>query len=76
MTKKSQEPEPPEGMLFGVPYDARRPTGKRVVSRVWNPDDRRLFTPTPFGHGHVINGYWLAHPIRYWQRRRSGGERA
>lgn len=54
-----------EPRLFGLPYDWRRPTWARVMSRIWNPADHRLFTPKPFGHGHVINGYWLAHPVRY-----------
>ncbi|MGH2896276.1 MAG: DUF5808 domain-containing protein [Solirubrobacteraceae bacterium] len=60
----------PERKAFGLPYDWRRPTWRRVKSRTWNPHDRRLFTPKPFGQGHVINGYWLAHPLRYWQGRR------
>jgi hypothetical protein len=65
-----KETEQPQGQLFGVPYDWRRPNWSRVRSRIWNPTDHRLFTPKPFGHGHVVNGYWLAHPIQYWKLRR------
>jgi hypothetical protein len=60
----------PQGKLLGIPYDWRKPTGARVKARLWNCRDPRLFTPKPLGHGHVINGYWLAHPVRYWRRHR------
>ena len=63
----------PQGHLLGVPYDWRPPTRERVMSRIWNSADERLFTPKPFGHGHVVNGYWLAHPVRYWRRRKYRG---
>jgi uncharacterized protein DUF5808 len=59
-----------QGTLLGIPYDWRRPTATVVQARIWNPDNPRIFTPKPFGHGHVINGYWLAHPVRYWNARR------
>jgi hypothetical protein len=53
------------GKFLGIPYDWRRPTGARVKSRWWNPDDPRLFTPKAFGWGFAIN---LARLLR----RRSG----
>jgi Family of unknown function (DUF5808) len=43
------------GMLFGIPYDWRRPTLARAKSRWWNPDDPRLLTPKTFGWGWDIN---------------------
>lgn len=63
--KQRQEPT-----VLGIPWDWRRPTWERVKLRTWNPADDRLFTPTPFGHGHVVNGYWVAHPISYVRARR------
>ena len=52
-----------------MPYDLREPTGERVQARMWNPDDRRLFTPKAYGWGYDLNFYWLAHPIQYFNRR-------
>jgi uncharacterized protein DUF5808 len=43
------------GKFLGIPYDWRRPTAKRVKSRWWNPNDRRVFTPKAFGWGWDIN---------------------
>jgi hypothetical protein len=45
----------PTGTLLGVPYDWRRPTVARVRSRLWNPEEPRLFTPRVFGMGWDIN---------------------
>ena len=47
--------EPKTGTFLGVPYDWRRPTVARAKSRLWNPDDPRLFTPKAFGWGWDIN---------------------
>lgn len=63
-----------EQRVFGVPWDWRRPTPERVLRRTWNAEDPRLFTPTPFGHGHVVNGYWIAHPVEYWRNRMRRGQ--
>lgn len=41
--------------FLGMPYDWRRPTWKRVKSRIWNRKDRRLFTPKSFGWGWDVN---------------------
>jgi len=38
-----------------VPYDLRRPTVRRARSRLWNPDDDRLFVPQVFGVGWTLN---------------------
>jgi hypothetical protein len=43
------------GTILGVPYDFRRPTFKRARSRLWNPRDKRLFTPRTFGVGWDVN---------------------
>ncbi len=53
-----------QGAFLGVPYDWRRPTGARALSRMWNPDDPRLFTPKSFGWGYDLNFYRLLH----WRR--------
>lgn len=65
----SHEPEEPEGTLAGFPYDWRRPTAHRIRSRMWNPDDPRLFPPKAFGWGYTINFYWLFHLVRYFRTR-------
>lgn len=43
------------GKFLRVPYDWRRPTRARFKQRVWNPDDRRVFTPRWYGWGYDIN---------------------
>lgn len=43
------------GRIAGVPYDFRRPTGRRLKSRWWNPGDRRLLTPKTYGVGWDVN---------------------
>jgi hypothetical protein len=35
------------------------PTRARIKSRIWNPDDPRIFTPKAFGWGLTINLYAL-----------------
>ena len=42
-----------------IPYDFRVPTIKRLRSKLWNPDDRRIFTEHVFGVGWAINFYSL-----------------
>lgn len=60
----SKVPEP-QGRFAGMPYDLRRPTVARARARMWNRDDRRLFTPKTFGWGYDLNLYWIAHPREY-----------
>ncbi len=44
------------GLLLGaVPYDFRLPSWERAIERLWNKDDKRLFTPTIFGVGWALN---------------------
>jgi hypothetical protein len=50
------------GSIIGVPYDFRPPTVERVKERVWNPEDKRIFTPHVFGVGWTLNLYRLTHP--------------
>lgn len=54
--RRSNVPEP-QGRFLGLPYDLRRPTFGRFKSRFWNPDDKRVLTPTVFGWGYAINLY-------------------
>ena len=63
------KPEAPQGTFGGFPYDWRRPTARRVRSRIWNPEDTRLFPPKAFGWGYTLNVYWLFHPVRYIRQR-------
>ena len=44
------------GMVAGyVPYDFRRPTLARYRSRMWAPEDPRLFPPQAYGVGWTLN---------------------
>lgn len=45
------------GTYHNVPFDFRVPTLERTRERVWNPEDRRLFTPCIFGVGWTLNIY-------------------
>ncbi|HLI39943.1 MAG TPA: DUF5808 domain-containing protein [Streptosporangiaceae bacterium] len=65
MTHQGRQPPEPQGHFGGMPYDWRKPTEERAAARLWNPGDRRLFTPKSFGWGYTVNFYWLAHPLRY-----------
>ena len=56
------------GRFLGMPYDWRRPTLKRLKSRLWNPE-AKLFTPKVYGLGWDINFYRLLHPAT-WTRRK------
>lgn len=60
----------PQGRFLGLPYDLRVPTVSRFRTRLWNPDDPRLFTPKTFGWGYDVNAYWLFHPARLFRTRR------
>jgi hypothetical protein len=53
MTKKSNR----TGRFLGIPYDWRKPTWARFKKRVWNPHDRRIFTPKTYGWGFDLNLY-------------------
>jgi hypothetical protein len=58
-----------QGRLLRIPYDWRRPTLARIKSRLWNPDDRRVFVPKAFGWGYDINFAALLRPFRALRRR-------
>ena len=47
------------GVFLGIPYDWRLPTPAVLRERLWNPHDRRVFTPKVFGWGWSINFYEL-----------------
>lgn len=57
--------------VLGMPYDWRKPTAERARSRLWNAEDRRIFTPRWFGAGWSINFYWLVHPIKRFRLNKS-----
>lgn len=65
MPEPDKRPPEPQGQFACVPYDLRPPTTERMVSRWWNSNDKRLFTPKVLGWGHDLNLYWLVHPLRY-----------
>ena len=43
------------GRYYNVPFEFRIPTIERAKKRMWNPDDRSLFTPNIFGVGWTLN---------------------
>ena len=43
------------GRVLGVPYDLRAPTSARFARRWWNPLDRRILVPKPWGVGWAVN---------------------
>lgn len=43
------------GRYYNIPFEFRIPTIERVKKRMWNPSDRRLFTPNIFGVGWTLN---------------------
>ena len=47
------------GTFLHIPYDWRPPSANRFRERMWNPNDRRLFTPHVFGWGWSMNLYEL-----------------
>jgi hypothetical protein len=50
--------------VFGVPYDFRGLSLRRMKDAMWNPDDPRLFTPRAFGVGWTINVARLLQMVR------------
>jgi Family of unknown function (DUF5808) len=50
------------GQLWGrVPYEFRPPTVRRLRQAYWAPEDKHVFTDTPFGVGWSVNLGQLAH---------------
>lgn len=43
------------GRFLGIPYNWNRPTWQHLHSRIWNPEESRLFVPKAFGLGYTIN---------------------
>jgi hypothetical protein len=70
VSEPDDDPGERTGELLGIPYDVRKPTVARVKSRMWNPEDARLFTPKVLGWGWTVNAYWLVHPGTYLRQRR------
>ena len=50
----------PSGTFLRVPYEFRPPTISRIRERLWNPEDKRIFTPHVFGVGWAVNFYQVA----------------
>ena len=48
-------PRKSHGEVAGIPYDFRKPTWERAKQRMWNKDDRRVFTPKSWGIGWTMN---------------------
>jgi uncharacterized protein DUF5808 len=58
---------PRQGRFLGMPYDWRRPTAQRLRTRIWDPDNPRVFVPKAYGWGYGIN---LAAVLRRSGRRK------
>jgi len=57
------------GVFLGIPYDWRPPTPGVLRERLWNPHDRRVFTPKVFGWGWSINFHELFRRLRLIKQR-------
>ena len=57
-TRNTNQTADIQGELLGMPYDFRRPTKDKIVSRVWN-ENGPLFPPKVWGMGWSLN---LKHP--------------
>ena len=44
-----------QGKLLGMPFDWRKPTVARFKSRVWDPENPKLFVPKVYGWGYSVN---------------------
>jgi Family of unknown function (DUF5808) len=49
------EPKRKSGRFLGIPYNWDKPTWQRIRTRLWNPEEPRLFVPKAFGWGYTIN---------------------
>ncbi len=45
----------PQGRFLGLPFNWKRPTRDEAGKGVWDPADRRIFTPKNYGWGYGIN---------------------
>jgi hypothetical protein len=45
----------PQGRFLGIPYNWNRQEPGDTGTGLWDPDDRRIFTPKNFGWGYGIN---------------------
>ena len=70
VTKALRE-QKPTGDILGVPYDFTPPTSAKIRSRLWNPEESRIFTPNVFGVGWSVNLYQVARRLATWYRRRA-----
>jgi hypothetical protein len=52
------------GRIFGVPYDFRPPSLRRVRDAWWAPADHRLLVPRSFGLGWDLNLGRIWHLLR------------
>jgi len=46
--------KPTSGELFGVPYNFKRPSIKRMLESYWQPGEQML-VEKPFGIGYTLN---------------------
>ena len=63
---KPEKPNAKQGKFLNVPYDWRKPTKARFLSRVWNPK-APLLNPRWWGWGYDLNFYAVVHP-RKWRK--------
>ena len=54
-----------------IPYDFRLPTMERLRSRLWNPEDPRIFTEHVFGVGWAINFYTVLRKLQALQKEKT-----
>jgi uncharacterized protein DUF5808 len=47
-----------------LPYNFSRPTRDQLGKGVWDPDERRIFTPKNYGWGYGVNFAALLRRLR------------
>jgi hypothetical protein len=63
--RKPAEERQWHGRVAGVvPYDFRVPTIDRLRAALWDPSDKRLLKPNPFGVGWTVNLGRAVHVLR------------
>ena len=48
------------GRYINIPFGFRFPTPGKIRKRLWNPEDKRIFTPSVFGVGRSVNAHQVA----------------
>ena len=50
---------PRTGSFWGLPFDWRTPSWRRIKANIWNPHGDRIVVPKSFGWGYEVNVHAL-----------------